>query len=211
MIPRLHIITDDEILSRRTFPGQAREVLAAGGEGLALHLRGPRSQGGFLFRTASELMDSAGAAGARLLVNDRLDVALALRLPGVHLGQRSLPPRVARGLLGPDGLLGVSVHGREEMPPWEEDVDYLLVGTLFATPSHPEAVPGGLERMESLRSLTSLPLVGIGGISPDRVSPVLAAGGHGVAVRGGIWNAPDPVEAVGVFLDGVGSGLAWGR
>lgn len=211
MIPALHVITDDEILGREGFLFRAREVLEAGGKGLALHLRGPECQGRFLFDLARKLASPARASGAKLLVNDRVDVAmaLALALEGVHLGQRSLPVPVARSLLGPGKLVGASVHGPEETRMVGEGADYLLVGTLFATPSHPQAIPGGLERLRSIRNLTPLPLVGIGGITPHRVSGVLSAGASGVAVRGGVWDDPDPAAAVGVFLD-AGEGRAEG-
>lgn len=206
MIPALHVITDDEILGREGFLFRAREVLEAGGTGLAMHLRGPGCQGRILFDLARKLANPARASGAKLLVNDRVDVALALALEGVHLGQRSLPVPVARSLLGPGKLVGASVHGREETRKVGEGADYLLVGTLFATPSHPQAIPGGLERLQSVRNLTPLSLVGIGGITPDRVSGVLSAGASGVAVRGGVWDNPDPAAAVGVFLDALEGG-----
>lgn len=203
MIPRLHIITDDEVLARESFLALARDVLSAGGRRVALHLRGPGSEGGFLYRLARDLLMPARDSGALLFVNDRLDVALALDLPGVHLGQRSLPCDVARGLLGQNGLLGVSVHGEREAKEVGEVADYLLVGTLFATPSHPGGVPGGVRRIREVRGVTRLPLLGIGGITPDRIAEVVAAGAHGVAVRGGIWDSPDPGLAVGVFLRGI--------
>lgn len=201
MIPRLHIVTDDEILARESFIAQARAVLGAGGPAVALHLRGPGWEGGGLFRLARDLRSPAEDSGALLLVNDRVDVALALDLSGVHLGQRSLPSHVTRGLLGSDRLLGVSVHREREAEEAGGSPDYLVAGTLFATASHPGGVPGGVGRIREIRGVTRLPLVGIGGISPARVFQVLAAGAHGVAVRGGIWNSPDPATAVGVFLE----------
>lgn len=203
MIPRLHIITDDEILSRENFLPMATSVLEAGGPGVAFHLRGPRSPGGFLFHRASTLRPVAQESRATLLVNDRLDVALALDLSGVHLGRRSLPAYVARKLLGPDRLVGVSVHGSGEFRSYGQEGDFLVVGTVFQTASHPDACPAGPEVLRELRRATVLPLLGIGGITPERISAVMATGAHGVAVRGAIWNAQDPAAVVGVFLRGV--------
>lgn len=207
MIPPLHIITDDEILVREGFASQAAAVLRAGGKRVAFHIRGPRSEGRFLYDLASRLLAGARASGATLLVNDRVDVALALGLDGVHLGQRSLPGAMARDILGPEKLLGLSVHSEGEAQDAGEGLDYLMVGTLFDTPSHPGARPGGLRRIHQVSAGTGRPLVGIGGITPQRVPRVLEAGAAGVAVRGGVWDAPDPAAAVGVFLREVEEGL----
>ena len=206
MIPALHLITDDEILRRDGFLTRAQKALEAGGNSVALHLRGPGCPGRLLFDLARKLAVPARACGAKLLVNDRVDVALALTLEGVHLGQRSLPVPVARRLLGSGKLLGASVHSREETRLVGEGADYLIVGALFPTPSHPEAIPGGMERLQSVRDVTHLPLIGIGGITPGRVPGILSARAHGVAVRGGVWHDPDPAAAVGVFLDAVKGG-----
>ena len=121
VIPKLHIVTDDEILARPDFEIRAREVLevletcepTAGGlldSSVALHLRGPRTTGRKLTRLARILCESAASSEVTLLLNDRVDVALAVGAAGVHLGTRSLPPTYARRLLGTRLLLGVSVH-----------------------------------------------------------------------------------------------------
>ncbi|MGW8267188.1 MAG: thiamine phosphate synthase [Longimicrobiales bacterium] len=201
MIPPLHLITDDAILSRAGFLSQAREVMATGGSRTALHLRGPGLGGRRIFELAQALEGECRETGCLLLVNDRLDVALSLDLPGVHLGQRSLPPSVARELLGPGRTIGLSVHNRTEGEGGRRgEVDFLVVGTLFPTPSHPEGKPGGVDRLREVGELAPPPMVGIGGITPLRVEEVLDAGAVGVAVRGGIWEAPDPAVAAGVYL-----------
>jgi thiamine-phosphate diphosphorylase len=201
VIPRLHLITDDGILLRPGFLSRARAVLATGGPRVALHLRGPGLGGRQIFDLSGALRKESLETGSLLLVNDRLDVALALDLPGVQLGQRSLPPDVARELLGPDRSIGLSVHGREEGAQGRRGVvDFLLVGTLFATPSHPEGKAGGVDRLREVAELEPPPMVGIGGITPGRVEEVLDAGARGVAVRGGVWEASDPAAAVGVYL-----------
>ena len=202
MIPRLHLITDDSILARPHFLTRAREVMAAGGERLAFHLRGPGLEGRKVFELAHALREDARGAGTLLLVNDRLDVVLSLDLPGAHLGQRSLPPGVARGLLGPDRALGLSVHSQEEGEEAREgEVDFILVGTLFATLSNSGGIPGGIPRLLEIAATDPPLMIGIGGITPDRVEEVMVAGSHGVAVRGGVWDAPDPPQAVGVYLN----------
>ena len=207
MIPRLHLITDDGILGRPTFPLVAREILDLAGTSLALHLRGPRSSGRLLHSLALELRDPARNRGSLLLVNDRVDVARALGLPGVHLGQRSLPLPSARKILGSGALLGASVHGPPEARRARDDgADYLVVGTLYPTASHPGRPGAGPGLLQEVGALTALPLLAIGGITPERVERVLRAGAHGVAVRGGIWDAADPREATRVYLKRLGAG-----
>jgi thiamine-phosphate diphosphorylase len=218
VIPRLHVVTDDEILARPDFETHARDVCEASavgverghqtGEGrmigssVAFHLRGPRTPGRRLTQLARTLHEPATTWGVRLLLNDRLDVALAVGAAGVHLGAGSMPPDQARSLLGPRRLLGVSVHSpTEAVRAAASRVDYLFVGTLFETASHPGVSVGGARLMSSVASRVDIPLVGIGGITPQRTTQVVAAGGYGVAAIRGIWDAPSPPDAVRAYLD----------
>jgi thiamine-phosphate diphosphorylase len=137
-LPRLHVVTDDLVLGRVGFESMAVDVLEAGGPEVALHLRGPTTTGAVVFETARTLLPFARRAGALLFVNDRLDVALTLRVDGAHLGHRSLGVRVARELLGDGPWLGASVRdARETATAAGEGADYVFLGTTFATPSHP--------------------------------------------------------------------------
>lgn len=202
MIPPLHLVTDDAILSEDGFLSRAREVLGVGGPEVALHVRGPGLEGRRLFDLALALREDAHKSGGLLLVNDRVDVALSLEIPGVHLGQRSLPPQVVRDLVGRERVLGVSVHDPAEAEEGERGgADYLLVGALFPTPSHPSVSPGGVGRIQEVARVTSIPLVGIGGITVARVRETLAAGAFGVAVRGGVWDRSGPGDAVLEYLE----------
>ena len=219
MIPRLHVVTDDQILARPDFETRAREVCevletgepadegVVGGPvraSVALHLRGPRTTGRRLTRLARILCGHAAASGVTLLVNDRLDIALAVKVDGVHLGSRSIPPTEARRLLGASRILGVSVHDPSEaVEAAESRADYLFLGPLFETPSHPGVAARGAEFMDRVTSRVDLPVVGIGGVTPERVAAVLASGAHGVAAIRGIWDAPSPPDAVQAYLDAV--------
>lgn len=198
-VPPLHVVTDDEVLARADFTAVARAVLEAGAGGVALHLRGPRSTGRALFELASALVPAARAAGAALLVNDRVDVALASGADGAHLGARGMMPRDARALLGEGRLVGVSVHSPGEVEAGGAGADFLFVGTLYSTPSHPGREGAGPQILRDFRGY-GVPLVGIGGVTPGRVREVRAAGGHGVAVIRGVWDAPDPVAAIMLYL-----------
>lgn len=207
MIPRLHLVTDDRVLEASGFPERARQVAEVGGDRIALHLRGPGLTGRRLWEVGREVAAPLGGTGVRLLVNDRVDLALALEAHGAHLGSRSLPPAAARRVLGPEALLGRSVHGASEVeelarePDGLGPLDYLLVGTIWATPSHPERPGAGPERIREIRRVApGLPVLGIGGVTPERVGALLAARAHGAAVLRAVWEAPDPAGAVAAFL-----------
>lgn len=205
--PRLHAVTDDRILRRPDFTRIAQEVLRAGGPQLALHVRGPGAPGREIYERARELEPAAEQSGATLLANDRVDVSLVLGLEGVHLGGRSLPPREAREILGRGALVGSSVHGVGEARQADAGgADYLVVGTIYRSASHPERSPAGLERLREIGDASGLPLLAIGGVSPERVDEVLEAGAHGVAALSGVWDADRPGRAVRSYLRALEAG-----
>ncbi len=208
LLPRLHVVTDDSMLARGGFEERAIAVLEAGGAGMALHLRGTRTDGSALYRLASDLLPQARRSGTLLVVNDRIDVALALEVDGVHVGHRSLGVRIARGLLGPDLWLGASVHdAKEASAAREEGADYAFLGTMFETPTHPGRVGMGIEGLAATAGrVGGLPIVAIGGIDPERVPEVLAAGAYGVAVVRGVWDAPDAPGAVRRYRQAIEDG-----
>jgi len=199
-IPRLHVVTDDAVLRRPDFQREAAEILDEGGGAIAFHVRGPGCTGAEVYAAAQALASHARASGALLLVNDRVDVAVAAGLHGVHLGQRSLPPRVARRLLGEDAAVGVSTHSASEVTEAARGgADYVFAGAIFKTESHPDGRCRGLEALAELGD-DAPPVVAIGGVEVDRVRDVLAAGAHGVAVISGVWGAPHPRDAVIRYL-----------
>jgi thiamine-phosphate diphosphorylase len=196
--PPLHVVTDDEVLATPAFAGRAAEVIRNVGDRLALHLRGPRSSGRALFEIASALAPAAAEAGALLLVNDRVDVALASGASGVHLGLRGMTVADTRRLVGAERVVGRSVHSAREA---EEaaGADFLLVGTIFATPSHPGRPGAGTALLGELGRL-GVPLIAIGGITADRVPDVRAAGAAGIAVQRAVWAADDAAAAAEELL-----------
>ncbi len=132
-----------------------------------------------------------------MIINDRVDVALASGADGVHLGQRDLPVREARRLLGRDAIIGLSVETPAQALDAESlDVDYLGVSPIFSTPTKPDAgAPWGLEGLRSLRARTRRVLVAIGGIDASNAESVLAAGADGLAVVSAICASADPEAA----------------
>lgn len=133
-------------------------------------------------------------AGAMVLVNDRLDVALAAGADGVHLGRVDVPVAAARRI-APDLVVGATCRTRAEVESAARDgASYAGFGPVFATASK-EGLPDPLGPAAVSAAAGVLPLIAIGGIDAARVAAVVAAGAHGVAVIGGIWRQPDPVSA----------------
>jgi thiamine-phosphate pyrophosphorylase len=200
-LPPLHAVTDDRIFAAAGFLHAAEQVLEACGAGIALHLRAPAASGRALHAAATRLVPAAELAGARLVVNGRVDVAMATGAHGVHLPTRGLPPRAARRLLPAGVMIGASVHSeREAAEAVDEGVDYLLAGTLFGSASHPGRPPAGVALVRGLVAL-GVPVIGIGGITAARAPGVLQAGAAGVAVRGAIWDAEAPARAAVEILN----------
>lgn len=199
-IPPLHVVTDDAVVARADFLDVARRVLEAGGAHVAFHPRAPRAPGRRMHDLAAALRVMAVDAGARLIVNGRADVALAVRADGVQVGGRGLQPADARRLIGPDRLLGVSVHSVDEARAARDGgADYVLAGTIWETPSHPDRRGAGIGLIRESASI-AIPVIAIGGVTPARVAEARDAGAAGVAVIRGVWDAPDPSAAVSEYL-----------
>ena len=151
------------------------------------------------YELGAQLRDLTDQADVPLIVNDRVDLALAIDADGVHLGDEDLPVGVARAQLGGDAIVGRSVSTPEAAREAErEGADYLGVGAVFATDSKdvdPEEAEVGLGTVEAIREATDLPFVGIGGITPANATDVVAAGADGVAVISAITAADDPEAA----------------
>jgi thiamine-phosphate pyrophosphorylase len=150
-----------------------------------------------MVESAAGLCQLCQRLGAVFLVNDRLDVALAVNADGVHLGQNDMPARMARKLVGPEKLLGVSVQDTKTIDEAEnEGADYLSFSPVFATPTKPDhEEPLGLEGLRVLARRSRLPTVAIGGINRTNVADVMRAGVQGVCVISAVIGAPDPERA----------------
>jgi thiamine-phosphate pyrophosphorylase len=137
------------------------------------------------------------ARGVPLLVNDRVDVALAAAADGVHLGQDDLSPEDARRLLGPHALIGLSAETPQQAAAADPTlIDYVAASGVFPTTTKPELThPLGLEGLRRLRAASSLPVVAIGGIAVENTAAVIAAGADGIAVVSAICAAADPRAA----------------
>lgn len=136
-----------------------------------------------------------------LVINDRIDVALACEADGVHLGQSDMPVEVARRLLPPHVFMGWSVENLAHVQQASQlPVDYLGVSPVFATPTKTDTAPAwGLEGLSKVRQQTTQPLVAIGGIHMDNAAEVLRAGADGLAIVSAILSAPDTTLAASGF------------
>lgn len=151
---------------------------------------------------ALALRQAAAQAGALFIVNDRCDLALAVDADGVHLGQGDLPLDLARTVMGPDKLIGISTHSAEQVLAVNAgEPDYLGFGPIFTPGSKQDHDPVvGIDGLRAIRALTSLPIFAIGGIAAENVGGVMHAGATGVAVISAILKAPNIQRAVSDFF-----------
>jgi thiamine-phosphate pyrophosphorylase len=188
----LYLITDRSLCGARGVSDVVAQAVAGGVT--LVQLRDPEAKTGALIELGRALIALLEPTGVPLIVNDRVDVALAIGAAGVHIGQADMTAQDARALLGPERLLGLSVGTLDELAESElSQVDYLGVGPVFATRTKPDAGAAiGVEGLRAIAARTHLPLAAIGGIGPSNAAEVLAAGAAGLAVVSAICAAPDP-------------------
>ena len=200
----VHAVTTDAIALAPDFAARARGVMAALGPRGALHLRAPLAGGRRLFEMTAALVEDARASGCALVVNDRLDVALAAGADGVQLTSRSMRPAEARDAVERSGgqlAVGASVHELEEARAAAgAGADWLVAGHVFPTPSHTGAPGRGVAFLRQVAAAVSCPVIGIGGVLPRHLPLLRAAGASGAAVIRGIWDAADPEAAASDYL-----------
>ena len=198
---RLYLVTDQASLRGRTL---ADVVLAAVQGGVrCVQLREKALSTRDFVAMALSVKDLLAPHGVPLIINDRLDVALACGAQGVHLGQSDMPVMLARRLLPPEVFIGLSVENLADVARAAgQPVDYLGISPVYATTTKTDtAVPWGLAGVRQVRTMTALPLVAIGGIHHGNAAQVLQAGADGLAVVSAICSAPDPQAAARSFQD----------
>ena len=195
-----YLITDRHQVPGRSLLDVCRVALEAGVR--AIQLREKDLPTRALLSLARELSRLATSQGARIVINDRIDLAMAVGTGAVHLPANGMAPSVARRLMGQSAMIGVSAHSAEEALCAEAaGADFVVLGPIFETPSKRAfGPPIGLPELERARRHCRLPLFGIGGITPARVRDVRQAGAHGVAVVGSIMASNDVERACKEFL-----------
>jgi thiamine-phosphate pyrophosphorylase len=200
---RLLLVTDRQQTKGRALASVLAQALKAGSPGIQIRERDLCA--GELVALAAEIRRLAAAGGSQVLINDRIDAALSFDGVGIHLRSDSLPVTVARRLIGPDRLLGVSVHSVSEAVRAEAGgADYIVLGPIYETASKQRfGSPLGLSTLEDAARAVRLPIVGIGGVTAARARDMRAAGAFGVAVITAVLAADDVEAATRALLDAV--------
>lgn len=196
---RLYLVTDRRLCGERGLEAVVASAVRGGAS--CVQLREKETATRDFVALAVGLKRLLGPLGIPLVINDRIDVALACGADGVHLGQSDMLPEVARGLLPPQVFIGWSVETPQDVVRSAGlPVDYLGVSPVFATPTKTDtAAAWGLEGLQRVRGMTGLPLVAIGGIHPDNAAQVLRAGADGLAVVSALCGVDDPCAAARTF------------
>lgn len=205
---RLYLVTDRGYMGERSIDTVVAQAVRGGAT--MVQLREKECSTKEFVDLGRRLKNLLSPLEIPLIINDRLDVAQAVKAEGVHLGQKDMPYKVARRILGPEIIIGLSVESladAEEAADW--DVDYFGVSPIYATPTKTDTGrPWGLEGLRELRKITKHPLVAIGGINAENASQVIEAGADGVAVVSAICAATDPEGPARSILNAVDLSLS---
>jgi len=193
--PTLYLVTDPALGRGRSLTGIVAEAVHGGVT--LVQLRDKAADGRALLEQARALVALLAPFGVPLIVNDRVDVAVAAGAAGCHVGQSDLPAAEARALLGPDAILGVSLDAVEQAEEIDAAVvDYVAHGPFAGTATKADAGAAvGAAGIAQVRALTALPLIAIGGLEAGNLGAAIGAGANGIAVVSAIMTAADPAAA----------------
>jgi thiamine-phosphate pyrophosphorylase len=191
----LYLITGRSETLGRNLEFVVEEALRGGVR--AVQLRDKSATTKELYETAYELRRLTSRYGAKLIINDRVDVALAVEADGVHIGAASLPMYKVRRLLGEKKLIGVSCHNQvQAITAQEMGADFVTFGPVYYTPSKaPFGDPVGVEKLQTVTAMLQIPVFALGGINKSNCAEVLSSGVRGIALISAILSAPDPRDA----------------
>ena len=194
-LPRVYAITDTR-LSGLSHTDQVKQLIKAGAT--FIQLREKHQAPKIFYPDALEAVNIARNNGVKIIVNDRVDIAMALKADGVHVGQDDLPPTEARKLLAPETIIGFSSHSLEQAKAaLNEPVDYIAIGPVFGTATKERPDPTvGLQTVRNVRELVGpdFPLVAIGGIDHTNIAAVLAAGADSAAVISCLFSSEEAIS-----------------
>jgi thiamine-phosphate pyrophosphorylase len=201
--PRLYLVTDRTYMGTRDIETVVRQA-AAGGITMC-QLREKECSVAEFVQLGKRLKALLAPFGVPLIINDRLDVALAVGADGVHVGQKDMPYAEARRIMGPDAIIGLSVETLEQAQEAEEwNPDYLGVSPIYPTPTKTDTEQHwGLKGLRELRGASRHTLIAIGGIKAENAGSIIEAGADGVAVVSAICASPNPEEAARQILHSV--------
>lgn len=194
----IYLVTDDGCLQGRALIDCVREALEGGVT--LVQYRAKTASSAEMYAEALQLKALCDSFNVPLIINDRLDIAMAVGAAGVHLGQDDLPCAAARKILGEDYIIGVSAHNlAEAKAALQSGADYLGCGAVFSTATKADVKKLGTDGLAAICKAKGLPVVGIGGVTADNYREVRAAGADGAAIVSGILAQPDiraTVEAI---------------
>jgi thiamine-phosphate pyrophosphorylase len=197
-VPPLYLIADQEACGDRPLTDVVRTATASGVRWVQYREKSLSRRD--RYQEALRLRLLTRECGAVLIINDELDLAVAVEADGVHLGQEDLPLPVARRWLGAGRLIGVSTHTMDEARrASDEGADYIAVGPIFATKTKATRPPIGCDAIRRVRAVTGIPLVAIGGITPVNIGETIRAGAAGAAVISALCGAADVSAVVAAF------------
>lgn len=186
----IYLVTDDGCLQGRALIDCVREALEGGVT--LVQYRAKTASSAEMYAEALQLKALCDSFNVPLIINDRLDIAMAVGAAGVHLGQDDLPCAAARKLLGEDYIIGVSAHNpAEAKAALQSGADYLGCGAVFGTATKADVQKLGTDGLAAICKAKGLPVVGIGGVTADNYREVRAAGADGAAIVSGILAQPD--------------------
>ena len=199
-LPRLYLLTDRHHTLQRSLPSIVTQAVEAGVR--MVQIREKDLETPDLIALSRLLMPLVKQHQGTVLLNDRIDLVIALGADGVHLRSDSLPVSVARRLLGPERLIGISTHSIQEAQIAEEEgADFIVLGPIFDTPSkRPYGPPLGVQVLHEACRTIRRPIFAIGGITPTRIPRVLSSGAYGVAVISSILQASSIPDTTREFL-----------
>jgi len=199
-IGKLHVITDTVLQSRFSHIEQAKLAIRGGADTIQFRQKSGSTRE--MIANSQRIKRLCAEAGVLFIVNDRLDVAIAAEADGVHLGQDDFPAPLARRLFGKDKIIGGSAAILDEaLKCYEDGVDYVGFGPIFTTSSKEDAGPvSGIEKLKEVVKAIPVPIIAIGGITPENTPDVLEAGAAGIAVISAVCSAPNPEAATQQLL-----------
>ncbi len=194
-IGRFHVLTDTVLQTKFSHLELANLAIEGGAD--TIQFRQKSGETREMIRVAGEIQDLCKKRGVTFIMNDRVDVAIACRADGVHLGQNDFPIGLARKLMGEEAIIGGSASDLEEARKClSEGVDYVGFGPVYPTTSKEDAGPaGGLDLLRQVVEEIPLPIIAIGGLSPENTPRVMKVGVHGIAVISAVCCQKDPTEA----------------
>lgn len=196
---RLYLVTDDQ-QDLATLKHVVNEALKGGVT--MVQVREKHGDVRAFIERAQMVKEILKGSGVPLIINDRVDVALAVDADGVHLGQDDMPVEIARQLIGANKILGLSIENEAQLAQADNlPIDYIGLSAIFATPTKTNTKKHwGIEGLQKALSTTSLPIVAIGGIHEGNIPELMATGVHGLALVSAICHAKDPKSATEYLL-----------